>query len=95
VSVKVASLIRPAPLNECMRTSFIIHSNGPKGRVTGAIWVVDIAYPVPATGLQAPWADEVELPLATMLHSLQQHSRYGEAERIGGGSDFESSVRAF
>ncbi len=40
----------------------------------------DIAYPVPAADLQVVLADDGELPLAVMLHSLQQRSRDGEAD---------------
>ena len=39
----------------------------------------DIAYPVPTANLQAALADNGELPLAVILHGLQQRSRDGEA----------------
>jgi hypothetical protein len=40
----------------------------------------DIAYPVPAADLKLALLDNGDLPLAVMLHGLQQRSRDGEAE---------------
>jgi hypothetical protein len=40
----------------------------------------DIAYPVPAADLKSALLDNGDLPLAVMLHGLQQRSRDGEAE---------------
>ena len=40
----------------------------------------DIPYPVPATDLKSALLDKGDLPLAVMLHGLQQRSRDGEAE---------------
>ena len=40
----------------------------------------DIPYPVPATDLKSALLDNGDLPLAVMLHGLQQRSRDGEAE---------------
>ena len=37
----------------------------------------NIAYPVPTANLQAALADNGELPLAVILHGLQQRSRDG------------------
>ncbi len=40
----------------------------------------DIAYPVPAADLKSALLDNGDLPLAVMLHGLQQRSQDGEAE---------------
>lgn len=40
----------------------------------------DIAYPVPAADLKSALLDNGDLPLAAMLHGLQQRSRDGEVE---------------
>jgi hypothetical protein len=40
----------------------------------------DIPYPVPAADLKSALLDNGDLPLAVMLHGLQQRSRDGEAE---------------
>jgi len=40
----------------------------------------DIPYPVPATDLKSALRENGDLPLAVMLHGLQQRSRVGEAE---------------
>ena len=40
----------------------------------------DIAYPVPAADLKSALLDNGDLPLALMLHGLQQRSRDGEAD---------------
>ena len=40
----------------------------------------DIPYPIPETDLKSALLDNGDLPLAAMLHGLQQRSRDGEAE---------------
>lgn len=40
----------------------------------------DIPYPIPVTDMQSALLGDGELPLAVMLHGLQQHSRDGEAQ---------------
>jgi len=40
----------------------------------------DIPYPVPAADLKSAVLDNGDMPLAVMLHGLQQRSRDGEAE---------------
>ena len=40
----------------------------------------DIPYPVPTTDLKSALLENGDLPLAVMLHGLQQRSRDGEAE---------------
>lgn len=40
----------------------------------------DLPYPVPATDLKSALLDNGDLPLAVMLHGLQQRSRDREAE---------------
>lgn len=40
----------------------------------------DIAYPVRAANLKSTLLDNGDLPLAAMLHGLQQRSRDGEVE---------------
>jgi len=40
----------------------------------------DILYPIPAADLKSTLLDNGDLPLAAMLHGLQQRSRDGQAE---------------
>ncbi len=40
----------------------------------------DIPYPIPAADLKSALRETGDLPLAVMLHGLQQRSRDGEAE---------------